>query len=744
MRRILFLVLASAVFAACSAGSASKGPGDGDSTGDGDSPGDGDLGDGDLDLSGSGGIASSTGGQDGGEPTTIDGTIGDDRGGILNLVGTPEVVNFTLTLPDGTIAEGLIWSVDDTRIGSITTDGVFTAKGMVGGVVKVTATLGNASLTTEFTVNVDMTRNVGSLDQPTQEALLAAVDQPAPGFEFLYPYTGTVFPRGIEPPLLQLEAPGTDKAMVEINAAHFHYVQFSNSKLTTHFQIDLPPDIWEALSLSALGTEEVEVSVTKSSGGTAKERWIFAPASIKGIIFYSTYNSQLNAGQPAIMRVRPGTNAEVLQTGCTACHTVSSNGTVLAAAYEGFPAAGETGLNQWNPENSFSVNLDQQGNSSARYTAPDGRTLAFAGLTPDGELALTNGLPPIEQTPEEDPVAGIPPYMPHGVQSVEGIASRLVNTSTGAVVSAPSLANIVTYALSPSFAPDATKVTFINGDVQGAKTLWTADFDPSQSPPVFSNGAQAASSTKVLAWPSFLPDSQAVIYHEGDSFDSAGFEGDFAPVKQLFAEIRMVELADGTVKSLNALNGRDASGTSYLPYGEAEENDMNYEPNVIPVAIGGYYWVLFTSRRAYGNDIAPSGAIAADDPFGNWGPQAGTPRKKLWVAAIDVNHDGADPSHPAFYLGGQERASGNMRAFTALEPCRADGASCESGSDCCNGFCRETSRGADGAPVLECVPPPEGECSQIDELCFTAANCCDPAATCVNNRCAIGTPTVVK
>jgi hypothetical protein len=171
---------------------------------------------------------------------------------------------------------------------------------------------------------------------------------------------------------------------------------------------------------------------------------------------------------------------------------------------------------------------------------------------------------------------------------------------------------------------------------------------------------------------------------------------------------------------------------------------MNYEPNVIPVAVGGYYWVIFTSRRAYGNDIAPAGAIAADDPFGIWGPQDGTPRKKLWVAAIDVNHDAADPSHPAFYLGGQERTSGNMRAFTALEPCRADGATCESGSDCCNGFCRETSRGADGTPVLECVPPPEGECSQIDELCFTAANCCDPAATCVNNRCAIGTPTVVK
>src|SRR5690606_19413221 len=110
--------------------------------------------------------------------------------------------------------------------------------------------LGNASLSTDFVVNVDITRNVGNLSELAQDELLAAVSGNAPSFIWLYPYSGTVFPRGVEPPLLQLEAPGTDRAMVEISANHFHYVQFSNSTLTTHFQVELPVDIWDALSLS--------------------------------------------------------------------------------------------------------------------------------------------------------------------------------------------------------------------------------------------------------------------------------------------------------------------------------------------------------------------------------------------------------------------------------------------------------------------------------------------------------------
>jgi hypothetical protein len=173
---------------------------------------------------------------------------------------------------------------------------------------------------------------------------------------------------------------------------------------------------------------------------------------------------------------------------------------------------------------------------------------------------------------------------------------------------------------------------------------------------------------------------------------------------------------------------------------------MNYEPTVLPVAVGGFYWVMFTSRRCYGNTIAPGGTVAAGDQAFDANPNNGntedpTPRKKLWIAAVDLDYTGKlDPSHPAFYLPGQELAAGNMRAFAALEPCKADGESCESGAECCNGFCRQTGADADGTPILQCVPPPENSCSNIDEVCATAGDCCNSEYLCINGRCAIPAP----
>ena len=92
-----------------------------------------------------------------------------------------------------------------------------------------------------------------------------------------------------------------------------------------------------------------------------------------------------------------------------------------------------------------------------------------------------------------------------------------------------------------------------------------------------------------------------------------------------------------------------ASNVTYLPFGSGEAH-QNYYPTVSPAASGGYAWVFFDSRRHYGN--------------------AGLERQ-IWGTAVDVSPEGtssADPSHPAFYLPGQEFGTGNFRAVAALDP----------------------------------------------------------------------------
>jgi hypothetical protein len=259
-------------------------------------------------------------------------------------------------------------------------------------------------------------------------------------------------------------------------------------------------------------------------------------------------------------------------------------------------------------------------------------------------------------------------------------------------------------------------VAFSFWDTGKGKTLAMMDVDLSMSPPAFAAVQTVTTVTSgIVGWPSFLSDGKGIV--------------------------RLADTAGSAVRKLEKLNGWLSANDSYLPYGKDEENRRNYEPSVLPVPVGGYYWVIFTSRRAYGHTLAPGGSVAgSDDEWGKLVNNAEVPsvRKKLWVAAIDIDYAGKlDPSHPAFYLPGQELNAGNMRAYTALEPCRANGDSCQSGADCCGGFCRWVDTGDASEPVATCVPPPVG-CSNVDEACTSNADCCGASRgeTCINKRCA--------
>ncbi|HEY3233931.1 MAG TPA: hypothetical protein VGJ84_04410 [Polyangiaceae bacterium] len=631
--------------------------------------------------------------------------------GAITVFGDPKTVVCKVLLSDGSEAKNVLWVAQDTIVGSMGTDGVFRANGWVGGVVEVTAKVGSASFSTKITVDFKRQDNPGGLSSGDVTKLVSGGTSDA-GFKWLYPYDKTVFPRGLQPPLLQLGGTAASGSYLKITAPHFLYEAFNGA--SNPLQISIPPDVWKGLTYTAGGTDWVSVSVSKLSSGNVTgpvtEQWLIAQGKLKGIVYYNTYNSVTNPGFGAIIRVPLGGQANTLLTNSACgvvCHSVSANGKVLSTG---------VGITQTSTSSAV-YDLDTAGNATLRPAGiVPGSLWHFAALTPDGTAGITNNS--------------------HNMPSqlyYDTVTAGLVDTASYNYISAPSYTLI--YPHMPIFSPDGKKLAYVDGD-QGTKgfswILSVMDSDLGQTPPVFSNSRNVfsgLSGQEWVAWPSFLPDANAIVFHQGRTWQTNKGTG---------ANLRLVDLQNGNAaNSLNALNGFDSSGNVYLPYGATEDGSLNYEPSALTIAIGGYYWVMFTSRRSYGNTIW-TGGLGGIDKYAS-----GSPRKKIWVSAVDIDYASkTDPSHPAFYLDGQELASGNMRPFAALEPCRPEGAACETGSDCCQGYCRETGRDASGTPILQCVPPPSGSCSQLDEVCITPADCCDPTNLCVGGRCAIPTPMI--
>ena len=160
------------------------------------------------------------------------------------------------------------------------------------------------------------------------------------------------------------------------------------------------------------------------------------------------------------------------------------------------------------------------------------------------------------------------------------------------------------------------------------------------------------------------------------------------------------------------------------------DRHLDFEPTFAPVASGGKFWVVFHSRRTYGNELT---GVAYNGE--------GNGVKQLWVAAIDQNPTaGVDPSHPAFHSA---RAVAPHAQHARLLGTRAVQrqwhAGCGSGTECCGGYCAGGGAGTD-ASALVCSATAVG-CSQEGDKCATASDCCavgGAAQVCINSVCSFG------
>ncbi len=233
-----------------------------------------------------------------------------------------------------------------------------------------------------------------------------------------------------------------------------------------------------------------------------------------------------------------------------------------------------------------------------------------------------------------------------------------------------------------------------------------------------------------LAYPSFTPDSKYIAFHAG--VHSTGCQNGCIDTSPDDGDLYIAAVA-GT-GAIRLARADDPPNPADL--------HSSVEPTFDPQAAGGYSWMVFTSMRAWGNHPWPA-EVAPD--AGVSGLVNG--KRRLWVAAIDQTIGTVDPSHPPFYIEGQDDAP-NMRGFWANAACiptpgaaagdagapagDAGTGSCTQDYQCCSGFCQNGM----------CVDVSKIACQEVGKSCVTAGDCCNGASNsvlCTNGVCTVAT-----
>ena len=658
---------------------------------------DGSIGDG----SGDGPDGGTTpGGDDGG------GLSFDDGGAISNALASIEVTPGTATIEslngapasqkfdivakraDGAkipLDGAVTWTSDSPQVGTIAGTGLYAASTTQGGVVSVKASYRGKTALAKLTVKLRVETNDAVLDTASKDALTKAT-KPDFAIKWAYPYDDTVFPRGLSgPTLMWMGGDASDEYRVTIDSPTFSYEAFI--KVAVPAQFEIPQATWTKFVESTSGASTVRVTRNTKAGAATEVKklgWTIAPGSMRGTIYYWSNR------EGRIMRIKPGaaspddfSAASLPPAACTmTCHSVSADGSTLISGGDGLGGA-----------------YDLLGNKPRFALTGDTtavRSWNMAAITPNGKQLVLNGNG-----------AG-------GLYSVDG----------GAKVAGSGLDGVPTWM--PAFSPDGK--VFLYADLTGAKpnSLFARDFDISTSKfgaPRMLADASAVAGRTFIGYPSGAPDGLWAIYARGTvGYDTRGqcVSGEPACRYDNRSDLYLANTKiPGAEIPLNK-----ASGVGYPFAAGDRDTSWNFEPTFAPLSAGGYYWVVFTSRRTYGN-------IATSTP---------DQTKQLWVAAIEQSpKPGTDPSHAAFRLpgqgltyvaGGVTNASLNMRGFWALDPCKSDGGSCGSGSECCGGYCEENR--------CKSIPPP---CSAVDDKCGSDADCCAGSGlTCIAGHCATPGP----
>ncbi len=400
---------------------------------------------------------------------------------------------------------------------------------------------------------------------------------------------------------------------------------------------------WDAFANSTTGGANLKVSRLAAGSATVivDHHYTIAPSSMRGTIYYWA----INTGR--VMRIKPGATAPD-----DFSRPLGHLSFVPHRLGQRLQPGDEPG--NWPTTTTIGYDLGTDTNNFSGYPVNTGASRwSLAGVSASGKVIVENFAL---------------------LRGNIGVETGAFDSFTGAALPDSGLEGNQLWM--PSFSPDDKLLSYINASNKDLRAYdWDAAANKASNDRLLA-AAGADPATNVLGFPTASPDHQWVVYQRSSALGSQGNAADLyiASVAQPGTEVRLDNL----------------DGTNYPFAAGARDLHLDYEPTFAPVAAGGYFWVVFHSRRTFGNALTGPAFV-----------QEGQGTKQLWVAAIDQNPvPGKDPSHPAFRLPGQALDTLNMRGYWALDPCKGTASAAPRASSAAAGSATAAAA-ARGVQILE-------------------------------------------